>query len=59
MIKESFLRNYSTSKIHNQADDHRKRLKVYYMRQGTPLPTQSETFSPTSKSRKGKPSSRP
>ncbi len=34
MIKESFLRNYSLSKIYNQAEDEKNKLKVYYLREG-------------------------
>lgn len=38
MIKESFLRNYSLSKIYNQAEDEKNKLKVYYLREGKWLP---------------------
>lgn len=43
MIKESFLRNYSLSKIYSQAEQQRKHLHLHFLRKGTPPPTQSNT----------------
>lgn len=45
MIKESFLRNYSLCKIYSEAEDQKRKLKVFYIRHGTPSHMQSRRYS--------------
>jgi hypothetical protein len=32
MIKESFLRNYNIGRIYTEAENHKKKLQIYYTR---------------------------
>lgn len=52
MIKESFLRNYSLTKIYTEAEDQKKKIKVFYVRQGNHHSTQSRKCSKRDRKRK-------